>query len=149
MDAEQFDAFLSGGNGSFTLTSRATGKEYRYRTKTEGQTWRRGHRIAPVWWERGKGWQPLLVGTLILNDDGRWWMNAEQDLDWMFENGDEYYAAREALVFAITQRPKGRLHPQLDVTATTCRRCGRELTDPRSIARGYGPECAHHMEEGT
>lgn len=27
-------------------------------------------------------------------------------------------------------------------TAVTCERCGQELTDPESIARGMGPECA-------
>jgi len=25
-----------------------------------------------------------------------------------------------------------------------CRRCGRELTDPKSIAAGIGPDCAKH-----
>lgn len=25
---------------------------------------------------------------------------------------------------------------------THCRECGRHLTDPDSLARGYGPECA-------
>lgn len=27
----------------------------------------------------------------------------------------------------------------------TCRKCGRGLTDPRSIARGYGPKCFKRM----
>ncbi len=27
----------------------------------------------------------------------------------------------------------------------TCRKCGRVLTDPRSIARGYGPKCFARM----
>lgn len=29
-----------------------------------------------------------------------------------------------------------------------CRRCGRQLTDPVSVARGVGPECVRH-ERGT
>lgn len=28
---------------------------------------------------------------------------------------------------------------------TTCRKCHRKLTDPRSIARGYGPKCFKRM----
>ena len=27
----------------------------------------------------------------------------------------------------------------------SCRKCGRGLTDPRSIARGYGPKCFARM----
>lgn len=29
------------------------------------------------------------------------------------------------------------------ITFGTCGRCKRPITDPESIARGYGPECAH------
>jgi hypothetical protein len=28
-----------------------------------------------------------------------------------------------------------------------CAKCGRELTDPESIARGYGPVCAGQEED--
>lgn len=28
---------------------------------------------------------------------------------------------------------------------TTCTRCGRKLTDPRSVARGVGPKCAKRI----
>lgn len=33
-----------------------------------------------------------------------------------------------------------------------CRKCGKKLTDPESIKRGYGPECwyqltGHHIDE--
>lgn len=28
---------------------------------------------------------------------------------------------------------------------TTCAQCGRELTDPESIARGIGPDCAERV----
>lgn len=26
-----------------------------------------------------------------------------------------------------------------------CRHCGRRLTDPKSVRRGYGPECAEKL----
>lgn len=29
--------------------------------------------------------------------------------------------------------------------STTCKRCGIVLSDPESIARGYGPDCAERM----
>ncbi len=35
------------------------------------------------------------------------------------------------------------LQPLTRFTPVTCRRCGRTLIDQDSIARGYGPECAH------
>jgi len=32
-------------------------------------------------------------------------------------------------------------------TVVSCERCGQELTDPESIARGLGPECAMKQSE--
>ncbi|MFX1380752.1 MAG: DUF6011 domain-containing protein [Promethearchaeota archaeon] len=29
----------------------------------------------------------------------------------------------------------------IEITSNTCRRCGRALSDPKSIKRGYGPMC--------
>ena len=29
--------------------------------------------------------------------------------------------------------------------AIHCRHCGRRLTDPQSVRRGYGPECAQKL----
>lgn len=26
-----------------------------------------------------------------------------------------------------------------------CQKCGKKLTDPESIKRGYGPECWYHL----
>lgn len=33
--------------------------------------------------------------------------------------------------------------------ARVCGRCGRDLFDPTSVARGYGPECAERMAEAS
>lgn len=35
------------------------------------------------------------------------------------------------------------IHYANEDSSGTCRRCGRPLTDPGSIAAGIGPECAH------
>jgi len=52
------------------------------------------------------------------------------------------WAAIAALKFACT----GEMHLQAEYAeADKCGRCGRELTDPESIARGIGPECYGQM----
>lgn len=48
-------------------------------------------------------------------------------------------------VGAVFRYAAGDYPGLLDVAELTgvgfCRRCGRELTDPESVDRGYGPEC--------
>ena len=56
------------------------------------------------------------------------------------ENADpkRVWAAVKALQYACT----GEMHLQAEYAeADNCGRCGRQLTDPESIARGIGPEC--------
>lgn len=56
------------------------------------------------------------------------------------------WAAVAAMKFACT----GEMHLKADYAeADRCGRCGRELTDPESIARGIGPECAGRLTSST
>ncbi|MBD3404358.1 hypothetical protein GF420_15820 [candidate division GN15 bacterium] len=50
---------------------------------------------------------------------------------------------------ALLEDPEGALGYGLEFTmACRCRRCNRKLTNPESLAIGYGPECQNHIEEG-
>ncbi len=42
---------------------------------------------------------------------------------------------------AAYEKKDGKYGYYAFAASTTCRRCGRELTDPESIKRGIGPEC--------
>jgi hypothetical protein len=48
-----------------------------------------------------------------------------------------------AFMFCFGHLKQGKLPPDCEVWHEgTCGRCARKLTDPESIARGIGPECA-------
>lgn len=113
---------------------------------------------------------------LSRNDDGTWerpdYQNAEMivvsaakrgqrfgtlrpvegghSMRWKLAPTDAIRAAFDVLVIhlATGDTPAGWRIESADV----CGRCGRELTDPESIARGIGPDCfgqmtrAHHIE---
>lgn len=52
---------------------------------------------------------------------------------------DEYADQLERQASTIAERLNG---------AGRCSRCGRELSDPRSVQRGIGPECVKRQEAG-
>ena len=71
------------------------------------------------------------IGTYY-PDKGTFWQDKNADVARIF-------AARQVLLFAGGLS----LHPQVAEIkiASSCGRCGRQLTDPVSIDRGIGPEC--------
>jgi hypothetical protein len=142
-DLTQIRIFLTGSRAKFTLVSKVTGVRYTYR------------------FSRGKDplktWVSVLVGTDNQSDyvkigcvyridrlaqrpgthpkAGFWWAPERKDapstagIRWFLEH------LRDSLTVDWFQRIEF-WH------AGVCSRCGRELTDPESIARGLGPICA-------
>ena len=143
---DHFSTWVSGGNGRCALRSRRTGREWRYRmTRQPKHDWERDE-YATVHWERAEGEAGHYIGKVYTMDGRLYW---EPDPgDWIEVDG--WRQARD--VFSYTMdcvKRLGMLHRQMAVIYTTCGRCGRELSDPRSVARGYGPECAKYMEEAA
>ena len=119
--------FVFAGNATFTLKSLKTGRHYTYRVTPMEETptcfFVRFHSANDRWLYLGL----IKEGSLILTRKSS--QNAESPiskaLDWFLER----LKAHERM-------------PDLEFWhAGKCGRCGRQLTDPKSIASGFGPEC--------
>ena len=133
-----FETFVRGGNGRFAIRSRLTGGEWRYRmTRQPKHDWERDEH-STIHWERAEGEAGHYVGKVYYMDGRLHW---EPDHgDWIEVDG--WTKARDVFSFAMNcLKHRGVLHPQMAAIYTTCGRCGRELSNPRSVARGIGPEC--------
>jgi len=127
--------FILGGNARFTLKAVATGKRFTYKVQVSDI----GH---------------MYFVRVLTNGDN----DGEYSYAGFFAEGGQKVikgqkglpsleAARLALSWTMVQ-----IHGRDEVPATIefwhegrCARCARPLTDPESIARGFGPECIKHV----
>ncbi|MFQ5339906.1 MAG: DUF6011 domain-containing protein [Anaerolineae bacterium] len=130
--------YILGGNATVTLVSKRTDDHFTYRVR-RAKT-REGQNEADV---------PLFVSVLTGPDNQRDY----QFIGTIFPDGTYRYSYKSQL---STDAPSVKAWDWTWHNLNTdrvevwhsgmCSRCGRELTDPESIARGLGPTCAERME---
>ena len=133
IDAGLAKVFLMGGNARFTLVSRKSGKRFTYRVKRK---------------DEGVYFVHILTGS-----------NNETDYNYMgtiFSGRAPYRHGRKSNIketapsvvafnWVWRHLMEGNLNPDVEFWHEgRCCRCARPLTDPVSIERGIGPECARH-----
>jgi len=142
-DATHAVEFMLAGNSRTTLVSGKTGTRYTYRIQAAKES---GDAFGL------SGVQRYFVSLLTGQDN-------EADYTYMGVIEGDTPAFRltkkstyklesapvQAISFAFKLLGTGRIHPDLQIWHEgRCGRCNRVLTDPVSIARGLGPECARH-----
>lgn len=129
-------------NGKYTVTNRQTGEHRTFwvqRARDDSKL-------------RGKRILALLTGPDNQNDWTSFAFIAEDTGEvriWRrFQSGptgawEMYARIAEQYIFGLPANlPEGRYDVQ---ESRYCLRCNREITNPASIARGIGPECAEKM----
>lgn len=134
--------YLQAGKATVTLVSKKTGARFTYRVTTPK--------------DRETG-EPVKDGTLMVgvlsgpnnNADYQWLGRVSRDIFWVGRKnprpGEIRKDAPSARAFDWTWRMllRGTIPSDLEVWHEgSCGRCGRKLTVPASVARGFGPECA-------
>lgn len=123
--------FMFGGKARFTLVSKATGKRYTYRVA------------------KSKGERPVYFVSLLTGPSN------ETDYQYLGfgkygqsgliagGKGNPAHPAFIALNWAMNHLGQGVMPEKLEFWHEgRCAKCARPLTDPESIKRGLGPECA-------
>jgi hypothetical protein len=128
--------FVMGGNARFTLVSKKTGKRYTYRASVPRD-------------ETPETSSMRFVGLLTSpdNTDGYTYLGfLKGDFPgWLKagKKGNPDAGPFKALHWALAKMAKGEMPEELEFWHEgRCARCARVLTDPASIERGLGPECA-------
>ncbi len=130
-------AFVYGGRAVFTLVSQKTNKRYTYRG-TKGRA------------TQFSASPPYFFNVLTGPDNtSHYEYIGFSRADWHTtglrpgNKGNANHPAYAALNWFLGQVKKDRQPPQMEFWHVgKCARCARQLTDPVSIARGLGPECA-------
>ena len=130
-DAADAIEFAFGGKARFTLVSKASGKRYTFR-------------IA-----KAKDSDDMFFVSLLTGPSN------ETDYEYLGfvkmprraliagRKGNPNHPAFIALDWALANLDAGTMHEKLEFWHEgRCARCARPLTDPVSIERGFGPECA-------
>jgi len=130
-DADAALDFIFGGAARFTLVSKKTGTRYTYRMK------------------KSDGERPVYFAQLLTGPDNT------ADYEYIGfgkygqsgliagRKGNPNHPAYRALDWALHKMGGGEMPEQLEFWHEgRCARCAKVLTDPASIERGLGPECA-------
>ena len=131
--AEDAMAFAFGGNARFTLKSEATGKRYTYRVS------------------KAKDRDDMYFASLLTGPDNTsdyeylGFLKTGGGISMLIagKKGNPAHPAYKALDWALGHLSRGNMPDKLEFWHEgRCARCARVLTDPVSIERGLGPECA-------
>jgi hypothetical protein len=135
--------YMTAGNATVTLKSKATGTRFTYRIRQKREE---DGQIGP----RGLiSFVSLMTGSDNESDFqylGHFW--STQMVYWHGKKSKIGKDAPGAKAFDWVWRQLSNnvLPPQLEVWHEgRCGRCGRKLTVPESIASGFGPECINHV----
>lgn len=130
-------AFIAGGNAKLTLTSAATGEHFTYQIKQgwDGKAHKRDHTT------------PYFVSVLTSGADDYMYIGfLPQSAPTKLVAGKKGHPdapSFEVLRWSLAHLAQGRIPEQLTIQHSgSCCVCGRELTEPTSIASGIGPVCA-------
>lgn len=140
-DAKNIIAYVTGGKSIFTLVSQTTGNRFTYKVIA-----RPNHESYELRLLQGDDntQDYHFIGVFYIGDRQRVWIKDSKD-DIMFYRVDNIcrlsLASRRAIVYLLLE-PKLYLEKGLQFwTSGRCAKCGRLLTDPVSIACGFGPHC--------
>lgn len=130
-DAAEALAFALGGRATFTVRSRKTGTRYTYKLKAKD------------------GGNLFFAHTLTGSNNeedytylGTWWPHDGRGLV-AGAKGNPSDVRFRGLRYVLGNLTAGRMPDDVEFWHEgRCARCSRKLTDPESIARGFGPECA-------
>ena len=138
-DASDAHQFIFGGRSRFTLVSKKTGKRYTYRVA------------------KAKDSDTMFFASLLVGQSN------ERDYEYIGfvktggthseviagKKGNPNHPAFKGLSWLLSKVENSNpLAMPEDVEfwhEGRCARCGRALTDPASIAAGFGPECINHI----
>lgn len=130
-NAAEAREFMFGGKARFTLVSKNTGKRYTYRVSKAK--------------DADMFFASLLTGQSNEMDYTYIGFFPKEGADRLVagRKGNPEHPAFKALDWAARQFANGRDTSALEFWHEgRCARCARVLTDPASIERGLGPECA-------
>jgi hypothetical protein len=139
----QIDAveIMTGGNSKITIVNTRTGNRYTYRIQCPKDKRRDTSTrfFVSVLTGNDNEYAYSYIGCLVFSHAA-----------WRFDYGVKARVASNAPSvqgFSVIFNSIWSLyktHPDLELWHEgTCCRCGRTLTVPESIAKGFGPECAH------
>ena len=130
-DAHAARGFMFGGSARFTLVSKKTGDRKTYRMK------------------KSKGVEPVYFAQLLTGPDNTadytYLGFAKYGQSGLIpgRKGNPAHPAYLALNWTMNRLAQGEMPEMLEFWHEgRCSACGRVLTDPVSIERGFGPECA-------
>jgi hypothetical protein len=134
MNGDQIRDFVFAGNATFTIVSKTTGKHFTYKL-------RRPSAEKPTFISVMTGGSDEYNYLGIATPDRGAVLTAKSKFQ---KSSPAYLAVDYFLRWAAS--PAADLPAKLEFYhAGRCGRCGRELTDPVSIERGLGPECAEKL----
>lgn len=123
---ETIKNFLYGGRAIFSLRSQTSGEHWTFRVTRKDTK------------------SPYFVSLLV---DGQNYMYLGYIRDNQYGTSTKSCRKRghhshKAFIFLLNNLAAGRLHSKLEFWHEgQCARCGKPLTDPASIERGFGPTC--------
>lgn len=145
-DAIQARQYIRAGKATVTLVSTRTGARFTYRVNTPEDK-ATGKRVTDG---------TLMVSVLNGPDNTssyKWLGRVSRDIFWVGRKNPQAgeirkdAACAKAFDFAWRVLLRGSAIPEgLEIWHEgRCGRCGRKLTVPESVARGFGPECADRV----
>lgn len=143
-DPKAVREYMRSGNAKVTIKSVATGTRYTYSLKAPSV------RTDAGGWSKDYDAKPRFVKLLVGSDEWQFIGSWFEGSPWLAagRKGNDAHPAFKALDWVIGQA-NIRANCGEDMPDSvevwhegSCGRCGRSLTDPVSIARGLGPECA-------
>lgn len=134
-DAGQAFAFLLAGKATLTVVSLATEKRLTFQVRQ---------------WKKAKNGTMHFVSVRTGNDYAKIGVIRDGEKFWHDDNRADLPFTDERVKgfrYVFEHLKAKHMPPQAEIWHVgQCGRCARPLTDPESIARGIGPECASKME---
>lgn len=128
------DLFILGGNSTFTLKSRKSGKHFTYRARADESDPKRVYVSVLTGGENERDYS--FLGTIFRHND----------IHAVFRHGKKSKIspeAQSAAAFRWFWDHAKNPPPAVEfIKSGRCCRCNRVLTTPESVAAGIGPECS-------
>ena len=144
---EALYTYIKGGHGKLTVISLNTDQRFMYRfSRLKEDQDRRGKELLN---------RPIFVCLVTGRDFDKWpfigtcWLKPDQRIQFNSARKNAANVPSRALVafgFLVSLVIRQKLPSKIEIWHEgKCCICGRELTDPTSVAQGYGPVCADKL----